>query len=320
MKAVAKANSNIAFVKYWGNRDPRLNIPANSSISMTLDGLHCVCAVEFERMDKDDILLVGEPAPEPLAAAVSDHLDRVRKLSGRPVPARVEIALNFPARCGLASSAALFAALSAAACASAGLRLEQKELSRLARRGSGSAARSVCAGFVEWRRGSGDAGSFSRTVFPPDHWDLVDVVAIVDPTPKKASSGDGHRLATTSPLHKARVAAAERMLPLVKRCLKERKLDGLGPIIESDATMMHAVAGTSVPPVTYIRPGTVEVIEAVRRLRDEDRVKAWFTIDAGPNVHVLTTRDHEAAVVNALDRVAGETRLARPGAGATLVR
>jgi diphosphomevalonate decarboxylase len=319
-KAVARANSNIALVKYWGNADGRLNVPANSSVSITLDGLYCVCSVEFERMDKDEVLVQGDPAPEPVAAKVSAHLDIVRRLSGRPLPARVEIAFNFPTRCGLASSAALFAALSAAASAASGLELPERQLTRLARRGSGSAARSVCAGFVEWRRGRADAGSFARTFLPAPHWKIADVVAIVDPSPKRDSSGEGHLRAPTSPLHGARVVAAERMVPLVKRCIKERQLGAMGPIVESDAVMMHAVAGSSVPPLNYLRPRTLEVLEIVRELRGRDRIPAYFTIDAGPNVHVLTLPEHEPAVVGALDQVADETRLARPGAGAVVLR
>jgi diphosphomevalonate decarboxylase len=319
MKAVARANSNIAFVKYWGNADDALNIPANSSLSMTLDGMYSVCSVEFERLEKDEVAVHGMPAPEGMAAAVSAHLDIVRKLARRALPARVEIAFNFPVRCGLASSAAMFAALTLAAAGAAGLKLKERDLSRLARRGSGSAARSVCAGYVEWRRGRGDAGSFARTALPADHWDLVDVVAIVDTTPKRASSAEGHRAARTSPLHRARVAAAERLVKLAERRIKERKLDALGPILESEATMLHAVAGTSVPPLRYFRPRTLEAIDEVRRLREEEGVPAYFTVDAGPNVHVITTSEHEAAVVNAMDRIAEETRLARPGRGAELV-
>ena len=319
MKAIARANSNIAFVKYWGNADDALNIPANSSLSMTLDGLYAICAVEFERLEKDEISVHGMAAPEGMAAAVSAHLDLVRKMSKRALPAKVEIAFNFPVRCGLASSAAMFAALTLAATSAAGLKMDERTLSKLARRGSGSAARSICSGFVEWKRGRADAGSFARTVFPPKHWPLVDVVAIVDTTPKRASSGEGHRAAKTSPLHRARVAAAEKLVPLAERCIKERKLDALGPILESDATMMHAVAGTSAPPLHYYRPSTLEVIEEVRRLREEEGIPAYFTVDAGPNVHVITLPEHEVAVVNAIDRIAMETRLARLGRGATLV-
>ena len=194
---------------------------------------------------------------------------------------------NFPIASGIASSASGFSALTTAAVRALGMDLSPTELSALSRRGSGSASRSHFGGFVQWDRGVDDASSVARPLFPVNHWQLIDVVAVVSTEPKAVSSEGGHSLATSSPLCEDRVRSAESTLPDVVAAIKHRDLHRLGELIELDAVAMHAVMMTSSPRLFYWLPGTLEIMLAVQQWRREDQLAAYFTIDAGPNVHVL---------------------------------
>jgi diphosphomevalonate decarboxylase len=318
--ATAIAHPNIAAIKYWGNRDDELRLPANGSISMNLAGLETRTTVEFDpALQRDELALNGEPAAEDARLRVSALLERVRGLSGLTSFARVASGNNFPAGSGIASSASAFAALALAASRAAGLALTERELSALARTGSGSACRSIPAGFVEWYPGDSHESSFAESIAPPDHWELVDAVAVVSRAHKSTGSTGGHRLAPTSPLQASRLADAPRRLDLCRRAVLERDFDALAAVVELDSNMMHAVMLTSEPPLLYWRPATLAVMHAVVSLRRAG-TPACFTIDAGPNVHVLTLEGHLPAVQETLRNLAGveEVLTCRPGGSARL--
>ncbi|MCD6302858.1 MAG: diphosphomevalonate decarboxylase [Anaerolineae bacterium] len=209
--------------------------------------------------------------------------------------ARVVSRNSFPAAAGVASSASGFAALTVAASAALGLSLTPQELAALAREESGSASRSILGGFVEWVADAPDTACI-RQLAPADHWDLADVIAIVSHEAKPVSSLDGHARAVTSPLLSARVASLERSLRETRDAIARRDLALLGAVAERDALSLHAVAITSEPGILYWQPGTLAVMHAVRRWRDEG-LPAYFTLDAGPNVHILTTAAHRDTVV-----------------------
>jgi diphosphomevalonate decarboxylase len=286
-KATAIACSNIALVKYWGNRDDELRLPANSSLSMNLGDLYTTTTVALdETLEWDEVVIDDGPAEEAARVRVSSHLDLVRQRAGISAPARVVSRNNFPIGAGIASSASGFAALTAAACAAAGLELRERELSALARRGSGSASRSVPGGYTEWLMSRSNASSFARSVAPADHWDLRDVVVVVSREHKAVGSSRGHGLAISSPLHKARVGIVPALLDACKRALLARNLGAMGALIEQDAVMMHAVMMTSRPALYYWTPITMAVIQAVQSWRAEG-LPVYYTIDAGPNVHLI---------------------------------
>ena len=176
--ASAVASPNIALIKYWGNRDHELRLPSNGSISLTLSGLETRTTVSFdEALPSDRLTVDGSPPANSTLVRVSEHLDRIRHLAGIHTPARVESRNNFPAGVGVASSASAFAALTLAGTAAADLSLTPKELSRLARLGSGSACRSNFGGYVEWYAGETAADSHAEPLAPPEHWDLIDLIA-----------------------------------------------------------------------------------------------------------------------------------------------
>lgn len=319
--ATARAFSNIAFIKYWGNRDHTLRLPVNSSLSMNLEGLQTVTSVRFDpALPADDLTLNGRPADPDAVARASQHLDRLRALARVDVPARVESSNNFPTGAGIASSASAFAALTVAAAGALGLELDEPRLSALARLGSGSACRSVPAGFTEWRAGTDHTTSYAYSIAPPDYWDLVDLVAIVSREHKTVGSSGGHRLASTSPLQPGRLTGVRQRVEQCRRAILERDFAALTAVVETDALLMHAVMMTSSPRLVYWQPATLAVIEATERLR-ADGLPAMFTIDAGPNVHVITTGEHTADVRAALQALPGVDGVlsARPGGPAVLI-
>lgn len=312
----AEALSNIAFIKYWGNRDQALRLPSNPSLSMNLEGLKTVTTVAFEPgLDRDDVTINGQRVVGPAADRVSRQLDLVRALAGSYSAARVESRNTFPSGAGIASSASGFAALTVAAAAAAGLTLTEPHLSALARRGSGSASRSIPSGYAEWNMGTdpGGADSYAVSIAPPDHWDLVDVIAVLSAAHKATGSTEGHGLAESSPFQTARVAGAPTRLDICRTAVLARDFDALAAVVEEDAVAMHAVMMTSRPPLFYWQPLTLAIIQAVPVWRSTG-LPVCFTIDAGPNVHCLTPRAHVAEVERQLRRL-GVPDVLTAGAG-----
>jgi diphosphomevalonate decarboxylase len=227
---------------------------------------------------------------------------------------------NFPLGVGIASSAAAFAALALAAAQAAGLDLGEADLSRLARRGSGSACRSIPGGFVEWQVGTGDPDSFASSIAPPRHWDLADCIAILSREVKPTGSTEGHALAGTSPLQASRVADAPRRLEICRNAIQKRDFAALAQIVELDSDMMHAVMMTSQPALFYWQGATLTVMQAVREERRQG-LPVCYTVDAGPNVHVITEAAYVQRVAGFLHSLPGvrDVRTALVGGPARLV-
>lgn len=311
----AIAHPNIAFVKYWGNKDPNLRIPSNGSISMTLGALTTRTQVRFdESLSEDRIEINGEIAMGEVYTRASSHLDLVRSLAGISARAHVDSDSDFPIAAGLASSASGFAALSLAATKAAGLSLSPEELSSLARKSSGSASRSIFGGFVEWMPGSTDANSHALPFAAQDHWDLIDVIALVHEGEKSIGSSEGHAAAQTSVLQSARILDSQRRLDICRQAILDRDFRTLTEIIEEDSNMMHAVMMTSKPPILYWEPTTIKIIQRVQIWRLEG-LDVCYTIDAGPNVHCICTPDSASEVETLLGNLPGVKRVltSKPG-------
>lgn len=302
MKATARAHPNIALVKYWGKRDQQLILPHTGSFSVTLDGLFAETTVAFDG-EPDRGELDGKPFSEKELARVRILLDAVRAKKGLRGGARVVSRSNFPTAAGLASSAAGFAALALAASKAAGLPTDARSVSILARLGSGSACRSIEGGYCEWLRGERPDGQDSHAVqrFPALHWPTLRLLAAECASePKRVSSRDAMRTTVeTSPYYPAWISDATAELPRVNALVAGRDLDGLGALCERNAWRMHATSLAANPPICFIRPATLAVIERVAQLR-KDGVRAYFTLDAGPNPVVLCEEAQAAQVERAL--------------------
>jgi len=320
-EAVAAAHPNIALIKYWGDRDHALRVPSNGSISLTLSGLKTQTQVGFDpNLDQDQLTINQVPAEPAALQRVGRHLDLIRERAGIRAGAFVHSVTDFPMGAGLASSAAAFASLTLAGCAAAGLELDRRELSALARRGSGSAARSIYGGFVELLTGAGDEDSFARPLAVPERWSIVDLIVLTDPRPKSTGSTAGHSSAQTSPLQAARVSDAPRRLQACREAVLATDFERLAEVVEQDSNMMHAVMMTSSPPLHYWQPSSLAVMAQVRSLRAQG-VAVCYTVDAGPNVHCLCLPEAESRVREGLARLSLEFGILRavPGPGAWLV-
>jgi len=320
-RATALAHPNIAFIKYWGNRDEQLRLPLTGSLSMALDGLDTVTQVSFNSgLTADRFILNGMEQSGAALNRVASFLYHVRRLAGLTHFAQLESSNNYPSAAGIASSAAAFAALAVAASKAAGLELSESELSRLARLGSGSACRSVPGGFAEWLPGSGDADSYAVQIAPPEHWDLVDLIVVVDRSEKVVGSSAGHKLAETSPLQTLRIAGAPERLEQCRTAILTRDFESLAQVVELDSEWMHAVMRTSSPPLYYWTPTTEVVIWNVRAWRAQGHA-VCATVDAGPNVHVIALAEEAAWAEAQLRTLPGVLKVlkAKPGGGAKLI-
>ena len=317
--ATASANTNIALIKYWGKADESLAIPATSSLSLTLGGTRTTTTVSFDggTGDEDAVTINGTPPDGTARERVVRFLDLVRSRAGMTIPASVASSSTVPLAAGLASSAAGFAALAAAATRAAGMSLDERALSRLARRGSGSATRSIFGGLVLWNAGVDDETSYAEPVSCDLDLDLAMVVVVVSAGRKTISSTQAMRhTMRTSPLYPAWVEASRKDLQGALEAVRTRDLPRLGEVVEGNALGMHATMIAARPSVMYWLPETLDVVHTVRIMRDEG-FPVWATIDAGPNVKVLTAgkdADRVAAVLR--DRIPdAATSVRYPGGG-----
>ncbi len=294
MKATAIAPSNIAFIKYWGKKDEKLRLPANTSISMNLSNLQTTTTVEFSKDLENDCVEIDKSGSD--APRVIDFIDMIRRRAKVSDKVKVISKNNFPTAGGLASSASGFAALTLAATAAVGLRLSEKELSMLARMGSGSACRSIPNGFVEWET------SYAVSLYPPEYWDIIDVVAVVDEGKKDVSTTAGHRSAQSSLFFSPRMAHINDKINQLKKAMRDKNFNQFGEIVEAEALEMHAVMLTSVPPLIYWRPTTIRLMREVINWRREG-LPVYFTIDAGPHLHLICQKKDESSIVKRLKAI-----------------
>jgi diphosphomevalonate decarboxylase len=288
---------------------------------MNLGGLETRTTVTFDAfLSSDELMINHDLAGGEALGRVSEFLNRVRRLAGINHFARVESENNFPMGAGIASSASAFAALALAGSKATGLGFDEAALSRLARTGSGSACRSVPSGFVEWLADGCDPDSGAVSIASPDHWDLCDCVAIISQEHKPTGSTEGHALAHTSPLQIARVGGAPQRLEQCRNAILARDFEAFAEVTELDSNMMHAVMMTSEPRLLYWKPATIEIMKAVQTWRGEG-ILACYTIDAGPNVHVICERAYQEQVEAKLRQTPGvrDVLVAYPGGPARLI-
>ncbi|MCY7403465.1 MAG: diphosphomevalonate decarboxylase [Cryobacterium sp.] len=319
--AAARAHSNIALIKYWGKRDEALNVPAVGSISITLDALSTDTRVTFVPGLRHDEFWLNDQRTQ--SKRVLGVLNLVRERAGLSFRARVTSTNNFPTGAGLASSASGFAALAVAASAAAGLTPSTRELSILARRGSGSAARSIYGGYVEMHTGTRPDGmdAFAEPVLDTDPWPLSVVVAITSHTAKTVSSTLGMAGSrATSPFYPAWVDTAKNDLADMRAAIATLDFPRLGELAEYSCLKLHALMLTSRPPLIYWNAGTVAAMHTVHELRQQG-IAVYFTIDAGPQVKALCAPADAALVARALAETPGvqETRTSALGPGAYLM-
>lgn len=309
MRATAKAQTNIALIKYWGKRNEELILPTNNSLSVTLDGLYTETTVHFkEQLEQDKFILNNELISGIMYDRVTKYLDLFREYANKKnLYAEVTSVNKVPTAAGFASSASGFAALAAATAKALELNLSKQDLSRFTRQGSGSACRSVYGGFVEWEKGEANDGSdsFAIQIAPQDHWDIRIAAVVLTAKEKDVSSRVGmKRTVDTSVFYDGWLESLPADLHAIKDGIKARDFEKVGSIAEANCLKMHATTLGANPPFTYWQDNTMSVMQTVQELRREN-VPAYFTIDAGPNVKVLYLPEDEEKVLEKLHATEG---------------
>lgn len=327
MKVSAIANANIALVKYWGKRDEKLMLPQNSSISMTTDGLFTHTTVEFDEKYKEDIFILDkkefEKGTEEYDEYIEKFLNIVRKLAKIKPRTKIVSINNFPTGAGVASSAAGFSALATATNKALSLGLSRRELSMLARKGSGSATRSVFGGFVEWKKGEKEDGSdsYAQQIAPLNYWPEFRIILCLTSKKEKIIKSRKGMAQTvkTSPYYKAWLESIDEDLIKVKEGILKRNFTLLGETAEKNCLKMHALMITTTPPIIYWNPGTIEIINSVLDWREEG-LKTYFTIDAGPQVKILCLGKDVTEVKKRLKSIKflEDIIITKPGGGAKI--
>jgi len=318
MKASAFANSNIALVKYWGKRDERLHLPQNNSISMTASGMLTRTTVEISEKYKKNILNING---QDYSRGTKEYDAFERFLSILDIKGHVKVMSenSFPTSAGLASSASGYAALATALNEAMQLGLDEKELSVLARRGSGSASRSIFSGFVEWHKGVKNDGtdSFSEQIADKEHWpEFRIIICITSKLEKKIKSREAmRRTVETSPYYSGWLHSIDKDIQIMKEAINKKHFSKVGTIAETNCLKMHALMWTTQPPIIYQNPTTIRIMNSIIEWRQQG-LEAYFTMDAGPQVKILCLEENLQEILEKLKGMNIETIITKPGQGA----
>lgn len=311
------SSPNIAFIKYWGNRNNELRLPAANSISMVLDtptvettvehadhfSVHSFDATGKEKVQKPEAITRLEGHWK----LVLKYLESIDRLSGLPENISLTIHSGIPPAIGIASSAAVFSCLAEAY---AGL-VEGKELSReevaiLGRLGSGSGARNSFGGYVTLENtGEGIDGTVSRQIADENHWVLHDIIVVPSQEEKKVGSTEGHAKAQTSPLWSSREEAIPRRMKECIDAIEKEDFEKLQHVSEEDTLDMHRVMETQTPSLRYLSDETHRIMGEIEALRTSEKLEVLFTMDAGPTVHLICTEESRKAIEEYADAQKG---------------
>jgi diphosphomevalonate decarboxylase len=318
MRGKARAYTNIALIKYWGKKDDDLILPMNSSLSLTLDAFYTETEVIFDEGLKQDCFYLNEVLQsEKETLKLGAFINHFRKQANCSTHAVVKSQNYVPTAAGLASSASGFAALAGALNQALGLNLDKKELSKIARLGSGSATRSIYGGFVEWKAGNCHDTSYAHPMDDAS-WDVGMIVVIVNQKQKNISSREGmKRTVATSPFYRGWLDTVEEDLKQAKVAIQRKDFEQLGKITESNALKMHATMLGANPPFCYFEADSIKVMQVVEELRCEG-VPCYFTMDAGPNVKILCRNSQAPIIMNRLKQMFKPEQIILSGVGPDL--
>lgn len=287
-KGLGYAPTNIALCKYWGKRNVELNIPMTSSLSVALPDKGAMTTLAAHELDHDTIVLNGAevPAHSEFYKRINQFLDLFR--TQKRWHLHIDINMNIPVAAGLASSACGFASLVAALNDLFDWQLSLRDLSILSRLGSGSAARSLWSGFVEWHAGIQPDGMDSFAEPLEVEWPSLCVgILSINEAQKPISSREAmQRTVNSSALYSNWPKKVTQDLVILKQALQVKNFSLLGGTAESNALTMHATMLSSWPPICYFLPATIEAIQKVWHLRSQG-LALFFTEDAGPNIKLL---------------------------------
>lgn len=288
--ATARACANVAVAKYWGKRDTALNLPFFDSVSFSVSGLETETTAYWEDDDGagDFLEIDGRVIPSSMMGRMRRILDVIRSEKGWSKRCVLKSSNNFPHSTGLASSASGFAAAALASSRASGLMYTERELSRLARLGSGSACRSVPGGWVRWYAGESLDGSdsYAQSIAPLEHWPLHVFVVQISDEPKVVSSTEAMARCQESAYWPIYLERARKAADIASSAIIRRDFSLLREAMHSNAFELHALAMTCQPSICYFAPKSIELIQHL--LRSCRSLNVCFTMDAGANVVILS--------------------------------
>ena len=314
-KITARAHTNIALIKYWGKKDKQLFLPFNNSLSLTLEEFYTDTTVSPSLAD--EFYLNGIKQNHEELAKIQNYLQIFRDLTNNSTPLKIESTNHVPTAAGLASSSSAYAALALALTKFYDLDFDYQTISSYARRGSGSATRSLFGGFVEWEQGFDHQSSHAIQVNDAK-FDIGLLICLINKNKKRIPSRQGmEHTVQTSTFYKQWIKSAASDLQKMKQAIKKQDVVKIGQIAEHNAMQMHATTLAANPPFTYFEPDTLKLIQTVQELRKQG-FNCYYTIDAGPNVKIIAPYSELAAIKTELLKCYPtlETIITKPGPNA----
>jgi phosphomevalonate decarboxylase len=281
MKVSAIAYPIQGLIKYHGLKNEKLRIPFHDSISVCTAPLQTHTTVEFEEK-KDTAEIDGKIAGKREMERILDVVNPLRRMAKTESRMKMVSVNNFPSNIGLGASASGFAALAVAASEALGLDLSLEGISKIARRGAGSASRAVTGGFSRWYAGTEDEDSYSKQLASSKELDMGILCALV---PAMKFTETAHREVLTSPFFKARLKYVGGAIEKMEKAIADRDMDRIGELAETDTLLLHGITMTGIDKLILWRPETVKVILEVRAMRQEG-IRCYFSIDTGATVYV----------------------------------
>ena len=314
-KIIWRSPSNIALIKYWGKHGNQL--PRNPSISFTLDAAHTETTLEYgpkmtEKKGVSVDFLFNGIANKPFAERIEKFLNQILPIF--PFLSQIELTIfssnSFPHSAGIASSASAMSALALCLCSMEdelfGTLQDDmffdRKASYVARLGSGSACRSIYAEAALWgeimeaSKSSDEYAIGWSHQLHPIFKDFHDDILIVSNKEKSISSSAGHQLMESNPYADSRYMNAQLNLKRLLGALKAGDLETFGTLVEAEALTLHGLMMLSTPAYMLMKPGTVSILNKIQQYRQDTGAPVYFTLDAGPNVHVLYPAAHKQKI------------------------
>ena len=319
MKATAKAHPIQGLVKYHGMRDETLRLPYHDSISLCTAPSHTKTTVEFDPSLTSDVYIVdGEQVDGRGAERIRHVVDHVRELAGLEDRVRFESENSFPTNIGFGSSSSGFAAAAMALAEAAGLSLSRPEISAIARRGSSSAARAVTGGFSHLYTGLNDEDCRSERIPAPDSLE-TDLRIVAGMVPAYKETEQAHAEAAESHMFEGRMAHIHGQIAEMRDAIRTGAFEQVFELAEHDSLSLAATTMTGPAGWVYWQPRTIEIFNAVRKLRTEQDVPVYFSVDTGASVYVNTTAEHADAVEATVSECGVDTHVWKLGGPAEVL-
>ena len=316
MKASARAYAIQGLVKYHGLKNAKLRITYHDSISVCMKSLETVTTVEAGNSLRRDRIRINGAVPttgEELRVRVV--IGKLRELAGDKTRVRVESRNANVKGKGLGFSASGFAALGLATSKALGVSLEPRELSEIVRLGAGSAARSLVGGFSIWyanRKGHSYAEQLASA-------SSIRLRTLIVPIPSAIKTDRAHADVLTSPFFRARLAYLRRVLQRMKRAIERKDVSEICRLAEMDTLNLHAITMTGKLETILVSPLSIRIMDEVRRLREEEEVPVWYSLDTGPSVFINTTPKAASKVERRIRTLADKVISSDPGGPAEII-